>query len=99
MIDALTSLPTKKSTSRIGTWPIATVVPFLARPDRQMFVKPARTKEATRRLGVDLRYSSQLKWDTYERVLDWSDKLLDYLRPHGAVDMIDVQSFIWTIAR
>ena len=62
-----------------------------------MFLKPERTKEITRRLGVDILYSATPKWDTYERMLAFSNSLLDYLKPHGAQDMIDVQSFIWAV--
>ena len=62
-----------------------------------MFLKPKPTKEAARRLGVDLLYNSGPAWVGYKRLLDWSHELLDFLRPRGAKDLIDVQSFIWTI--
>lgn len=97
--EALTSLPTDRSTSRIGTWPILTVVPFLARPDRHLILKPTPTCEAARQLGYDLLYSSALRWDTYRRLLDLAAKLLAYLQPKGATDYIDVQSFLWVLVR
>ncbi len=62
-----------------------------------MFLKPERTKEITRRLGADILYSATPKWDTYERLLSFSNDLLAYLKPLGAQDMIDVQSFIWAV--
>jgi hypothetical protein len=34
---------------------------------------------------------------TYQRLLDFSNRLLEFLAPHGAEDMIDVQSFIWVV--
>jgi len=98
LVETLTSLPTGGAVTRLATWPILTAAPFLIRPDAYMFVKPRATKMVSRNLGVDLLYSPALKWDTYDRVLEWSRDLLAFLRPHGAIDMIDVQSFIWTVA-
>jgi hypothetical protein len=97
--EALLSMPTDRSSSRIGTWPILTVVPFLARPDRHMFLKPTPSCEAARQLGYDLLYSSRLRWDTYRRLLDLAAHLFRFLEPKGAVDYIDVQSFLWVLVR
>lgn len=96
MADALESLPTKNQT-KLLTWPNLTVLPFLARPDVHLFVKPQATQEAARKLGVDLLYEARPSWQTYQRVLTFSRDLYDFLKPRGAQDMIDVQSFIWTI--
>jgi hypothetical protein len=49
------------------------------------------------RLHVDLRYDSRPNWTTYERLLRMSQILLDRLRPLGARDWIDVQSFIYVV--
>jgi hypothetical protein len=95
-LQALTAWPLIGS-GNLGKWTILTIVPFLAQPSRHMFLKPGRTKEITRRFGVDILYSSTPKWDTYERLLAFSNDLLEFLKPHGAQDMIDVQSFIWAI--
>lgn len=97
--EALTALPTDRSSSRIGTWPILTVVPFLARPDQHMFLKPTPACEAARLLGYDLLYSSRLRWDTYRRLLDLAAHLFRFLQPKGAQDYIDVQSFLWVLVR
>ncbi len=97
--EALTSLPTERSAGRIGTWPILTVVPFLAQPDRHMFLKPTPACEAARQLGYDLLYSSRLRWETYRRLLDLAAHLFAFLRPQGARDYIDVQSFLWVLVR
>jgi hypothetical protein len=96
-VEALTSLPLIGKGS-LDKWTIVTIIPFLAQPSRHMFLKPERTKEITRRLGADIRYSPTPRWDTYERLLDFSNKMLEFLKPHGARDMIDVQSFISVIA-
>jgi len=93
---ALASWPLIGS-GNLAKWPIVTLIPFLVQPTRHMFLKPARIKEITRRLGVDILQTSTPSWDTYKRLLAFSHELLDYLKPHGAQDMIDVQSFIWAI--
>jgi len=96
-VEALTSLPLIGK-GNLDKWTIVTIIPFLAQPSRHMFLKPERTKDVTLRLGDDIRYTPAPNWDTYERLLDFSNKLLDFLKPHGARDMIDVQSFISVIA-
>ena len=93
---ALTSLPLVRAKS-VAKWTILTVIPFLVQPTRHMFLKPGRIKEITRLLGVDILYSPTPKWDTYERLLAFSHELLEFLKPHGAQDLIDVQSFIFAI--
>ncbi|WP_291985502.1 hypothetical protein [Luteitalea sp.] len=97
LASALEGLPTKTAATKLLTWPNLTVVPFLARPDAHLFVKPQATQEAARKLGVDLLYNARPSWQTYQRVLTFGRDLYDYLKPRGAKDMIDVQSFIWTI--
>jgi hypothetical protein len=97
-VDQLTSLPLIGS-GNLNKWTIVTYIPFLAQPSRHMFLKPGRTREITRRLGVDILYSATVKWDTYERLLAFSGDLLEQLKPLGARDMIDVQSFIWAVTR
>jgi hypothetical protein len=98
LVNALDSIPTRDAESKLRRWPIVTAAPFLARPDVFLFIKPKPTQDAARRLGVDLLYNATPTWEGYERMLGWGRQLLDVLRPHGARDMIDVQSFIWTIA-
>ena len=95
-LHALASWPLIGS-GNLAKWPIVTLIPFLVQPSRHMFLKPGRTKEITRRLGVDILYAATPTWDTYDRLLAFSNDLLEYLKPHGALDMIDVQSFIWAV--
>jgi hypothetical protein len=93
---ALTSLPLLRS-GNLVKWTIVTIVPFLAQPTRQMFLKPTKTEEIARLLGFNLLYSPTPRWDTYERLLELSQRLFEFLQPYGAQDMIDVQSFIWVV--
>jgi Protein of unknown function (DUF3553) len=95
-VETLTSLPLIGK-GNLSKWTIVTFIPFLAQPSRHMFLKPGRIKQVTQRLGVDIDYTPAPKWDTYERLLKFSNELLEFLKPHGAQDMIDVQSFIWAI--
>ena len=96
-LDVLQGLPTSGKMSA-AKWPIATLMPFLARPSDFIFIKPEVTKEAAALLGFELRYETMPNWRTYRAALDmmgiYADLLVD-LQPR---DMIDLQSFIWTIS-
>ena len=63
-----------------------------------MFLKPMQTRRIAEAFSFDLLYSSRPTWDTYRRLLTLSTQLLDRLRPLGARDLIDVQSFMWVVA-
>ena len=45
----------------------------------------------------DLNYQSKLNWMTYSQLIVLSEALFEKLKPLGARDYIDVQSFIWVI--
>ncbi|BDG02846.1 hypothetical protein [Anaeromyxobacter oryzae] len=78
-----------------ASWPMATVLPFAARPDVFLFVKPTPTKEVAKRFQLDLCYKPAPNWGTYEQVLKLVKLLRDDLDPLGCRDLIDVQSFIY----
>ena len=79
------------------TWPLATFFPFLAAPDRFVFLKPDTSRECANRLQFDLKYEPRPNWQTYERLLLLSNDLLARLQPLGARDFIDVQSFMFVV--
>ena len=79
------------------TWPIVTALPFIAHPDRHMFVKPTATRAAALGLGFDLKFKTAPNWVTYDRVLAFSDELMAFIKPRSGEDMIDVQAFITAI--
>src|SRR5262249_7985616 len=79
-------------------WTIATTVPFLARPDRYIFLKPEVTKEAAERRGFALNYKAFPNWLTYPCLLELASILMTELRDLKPRDMIDIQSFIWVTA-
>ena len=91
--EVVCSLPAARG--RVATWPIATVFPYIARPDVHMFLKPEVTQKAASSLGFHLKYESTPNWTTYERLLGMGRTYLELLKPLGAVDFVDVQSFIY----
>jgi hypothetical protein len=96
-LNAILALPAFSSGDKGCTWPIATILPYLADPTRFMFLKPEVTKQAAERLAFDLNYDSHPNWRTYRKLLMMGDLLMQRLKPLGARDWIDVQSFIWVV--
>lgn len=97
LVEATGSLPADAGRARVLTWPIVTILPFLAKPEAHMFLKPMQTQRIASAFTFDLSYSPHPKWATYDRLLTLSNRLLDLLRPLGARDLIDVQSFMWVV--
>jgi len=64
-----------------------------------MFLKPEVSKECADRLAFNLNYTPTLNWLTYQKLLEMSKLLMEHLRPLGAREMIDVQSFMWVIGQ
>ena len=95
LVEATDSLPAVRA--RVRTWPVITILPFLAKPDCYMFLKPMQTQRIAEAFSFDLLYSAYPKWATYDQLLKLSDQLLERLRPLGARDLIDVQSFMWVV--
>jgi hypothetical protein len=91
--DAVASLPAARR--KVATWPVATLFPYLVEPARHMFLKPEVTKAAAETLGFDLKYNPTPNWTTFEALQRMGALYLDLLRPLGARDFVDVQSFIW----
>lgn len=92
--EATASLPAKGHT-HTDKWTVATILPYLARPDVFMFVKPTITQAAAAALGFDIRYDARPNWATYDRVLKMSELYMNQLADLGPRDFIDVQSFFW----
>jgi hypothetical protein len=79
-------------------WPMATLFPFVADPSRHMLLLPRSACGAAARLGCDLRYKPAPNWVTYNALRVLSEQLLEELRPHGARDLVDVESFLHALA-
>jgi hypothetical protein len=95
LAQAVESLPATRG--KVFTWPIVTLFPFLASPDRHLFVKPVATRNEAHRLRHDLGYDPAPNWGTYASALSMAGKLKDELSSLGCRDMIDVQSFIYRV--
>jgi hypothetical protein len=95
LTNAVGSLPAPAKGSRVLTWPNLTILPFIADPTRFMVLKPEISQRIAARMRFDLLYSSTPSWHCYNALLEMSKLLLNDLRPLGAKDYIDVQSFIW----
>lgn len=94
-IGAVCNLPQEKGKARVATWPVATILPFLAQPDRHMFLKPDTTLPGAETLGFDLHYRSEPNWITYDALLRMGGIYKSQIEHLAPKDFIDVQSFIW----
>jgi hypothetical protein len=94
LFEAALDLPVEPSLA----WPIATILPFLADPKRHVFLWPRSACAAAARLGRDLRWEPAPRWVTYAALRGLSVQLLEKLKPHGARDFADVESFLFATA-
>ena len=91
--DVVATLPRRQT--RVLTWPVLTVVGFIAQPRVHMYLKPTVTRRAAEAYGYDFTYHSRPTWETYRSLLGFARTVsrdMRHLRPR---DMIDIQSFIW----
>ncbi len=86
------------STLGAAKWPLATYFPFVAFPEREMFLKPTVTRKIAELLGFELNYSVEPNWLTYSKLIEMSRHLFDSLADLRPRDMFDVQSFISRVA-
>ena len=93
MGEAVSQLPADGG--KVFTWPIVTLLPFLADPTRFIALKPTNTELMATRMNANLRYDTTPNWETYEAAMQMGKTLLDRLAPLGAKDLIDVQQFMW----
>jgi hypothetical protein len=91
--EVLAGLPRRQT--RVLTWPVATVFPFIGQPDRHVFLKPIVTRVAAAEYRFDFEYRTRPAWETYASLLAFATRIRQDLRDLRPRDMIDVQSFIW----
>jgi len=86
---------------QLNKWPFATLFSFIRHPLQSAFIKPAAIQNAARALCWRINYKPEPNWKTYDAVL----RLYGYVRANlleeGMMprDLIDVQSFIWSIGQ
>jgi hypothetical protein len=78
-------------------WPLVTLLPFVARPDLHILLRPRFACEVAQRLGLDLAYAPEPNWWTYSALLRSAEVLLQKLQPLGARDHVDVESFMHVV--
>jgi hypothetical protein len=67
-------------------------------PEKYMVVKPKITEKAAEVSAFEIHYVSDLSWLTYASVLKYAQFLATQLSNLHPKDMVDIQSFIWSIA-
>ena len=92
-IECVGGLPRRQT--RVLTWPIVTVIGFMAQPDRHIFLKPNVTRAAATAYGFDFQYASRPNWGTYQSLLAFAEQVRRDQRDLRPRDMIDLQGFIW----
>ena len=92
-VAAIERLPRKQT--RVLIWPLIAVFGFIAQPDTHIFLKPKTTKEAARKLGLNLDYKLRPNWATYKSYLEMAEVTRKKIRDFRPRDMIDIQSFLW----
>lgn len=79
-------------------WTMATLLPFVADPQRQVLLVPKLATGAAARLGCDLKMKPLPTWASYAALRELSTQLLEKLRPNGARDFVDTEAFLHSIA-
>ena len=77
-----------------SSWPVVTLLPFVARPEHHMLLRPRFACNVAQRLGLELAYDAAPNWKTYSALLGSAELLLEKLRPLGARDHFDVDAFM-----
>ena len=80
-------------------WPIATYFLFMRFPEEHMLLRPTFAQRAATAFSFDLRYRAEISWLTYARLLELSRAILRDIEELEGQDMLDVQAFIWKLAR
>ena len=83
-------------------WTILTYFLFLGFPDRYLFMKPTASQQAAQVFGFDIKYKSELNFNTFQAHQNFADYLFDKLFEQGPPlqpkDMIDVQGFVYCVS-
>jgi hypothetical protein len=91
-VEAVGMLPRRQT--RVLTWPVLTVFPFIAEPKKHLYLKPTVTRIAAERWGFPFQYASKPTFATYRSLLTFGR---DVKAEVGGRDQIDVQGFIWVL--
>ena len=81
----------------VDKWSTASYFLFVMYPERYMFVKPAITQAVAAMSAFNISLTPRINWRTYEKILSFSDYIKEKLHLLEPKDMIDIQSFMWSI--
>ena len=94
-IECIARLPRRQT--RVLTWPVTTVIGFIAQPDRHIFLKPNVTRAAAAAYAFPFEYASRPDWNTYQSLVAFAERIRRDQRELRPRDMIDLQGFIWVM--
>lgn len=81
-------------------WTLATYFLFIMFPEKYIFVKPTMSQNSANVSRFNLNFKTKLNWQTYESALKYAMYLRRALdKEHSPRDMMDIQSFMWSIAK
>jgi 5-methylcytosine-specific restriction enzyme B len=78
-------------------WPAATFFLMLLDPQEHIFVKPVPFRALMVRLTPEVAWTTRPTVQAYAHIRKLAKELYERLRPEGARDLIDVQSFVWAL--
>jgi len=84
-------------TPKAFTWPTVTLLPWLLIPNEFALLRPIPSRAVAKRYRVRLDYAPKPSAVPYEQWNAFCRELLEALHPYGAVDLLDVHSFLWRI--
>jgi hypothetical protein len=93
--DIVGELPRRQT--RVLTWPVLTVFPFIAQPTLHMYLKPVVTRVAADAYEFEFTYSARPTWRTYVSLLEFARRVRRDVRDLRPRDFIDIQSFLWVL--
>lgn len=104
-IAAVSALPQREGGSPSFTWPTVTWLPFIAAPNRHMFVKPTIIQAFASASAREIGYQSLPNVRSYAGILGFAESFRRTLEASEVnvsgreLDMIDTQSFMWVVDR
>lgn len=82
---------------KAAKWATLSYFLFIIFPDKYILLKPIVTELAAEISAFEINYRSDLNWRTYKSVLNFSEYFRSELKDLKPRDMIDIQSFMWSI--
>ncbi|MBS7818785.1 DUF3553 domain-containing protein [Wohlfahrtiimonas chitiniclastica] len=82
-------------------WPIMTFFLFVFYPHKHIFVKPSITQDIAKVCDFNIQYKPEVNYLTYKKILMLAESIKTHLINAflPPKDMIDVQSFMWSVEK